>query len=69
MKWRTAYHSVLDEDIPVTLAIDMRENKDPRCGDIWCCAECYKAGKGFRLNARKEAIKLNQSLRQRPCKL
>lgn len=42
-KWPSvAYHFHLDREITIAEAIEMREGDDPRAGDIWCHAECYK---------------------------
>ena len=42
-KWPSvAYHFHLDREVTIAEAIEMREGDDPRAGDIWCHAECYK---------------------------
>ncbi len=37
-----AYHFHLDKEVTIADAIKMRENGNPRAGDIWCHADCYK---------------------------
>jgi len=42
-KWPSvAYHFHVDDEVTIADAIEMREGDDPRAGDIWCHAECYK---------------------------
>ena len=37
-----AYHFHLDKEVTIADAIKMREDGNPRAGDIWCHADCYK---------------------------
>jgi hypothetical protein len=56
MGWSEAYNFNFNDEISISIAMSLREEKDPRAGDLHCHKTCYKKKEGSRLLTRKVSI-------------
>ena len=55
MGWSEAYNFNFNDEISISIAMSLREEKDPRAGDLHCHKTCYKKKRRFKITY-KESI-------------